>query len=109
MVQVAIGIEPVEAHAFVDGRDLGQSPVLLDVQPGQSLEVTIRHDGYRDEKIVVDDSTTKMAVKLKKLSRPSSRAVHAPRKGTPERATQKTKPLGAGDIVDPWETGSSLR
>ncbi len=109
MVQVAIGIEPVEAHAFVEGRDLGPSPVLLDIHPGQSLEVTIRHEGYRDEKIVVDDSTAKMAVKLKKLSKPSGRPVSAPRKATREPGKQKAKPLGAGDIVDPWETGSSLR
>ncbi len=108
-VQVAIGIEPVEAHAFVGGKDLGASPVLLELLPGQSVEVTIRQDGYREETIIVDDSTPKMAVKLKKLSKPTGRAVSAPRRAAPDRAAPKTKPLGAGDIIDPWETGSSLR
>lgn len=95
--QVVLAVDPIEAHAFLGDQDLGQSPVVLDVPPGETLKLTVKRRGYKDKQIEVDGTEGKLAVKLDlKPAVKWRKPAKAPAK--------KSKPsLGGGEIVNPWE------
>ncbi len=112
--QVVLAVEPMDAHVFVGDKDLGASPVVIDVKDGSKAEVEIRRDGYKIEKIVLDGSEAKKQVRLER-STGGGRLAHGAGKpgGTadtqpvaqPQPSQPKPKPkpqLGGGEIVNPW-------
>lgn len=100
--QVVIGIDPLEAHAFADGKDLGQAPVLLNIPTGETMMVEIRHRGHKTQTISVDGSEPKIVVKLHALKPP--KPPPAPRPAAPVAKPRKKKStLGGGEIVNPWD------
>jgi eukaryotic-like serine/threonine-protein kinase len=103
--QVVLATEPMDAHIFRDGADLGQSPVAISVDEGKTVELEIQRDGFKPDKITLDGSKTREVVKLEKLARGAA----------PARAYPKTKPepagaapkkpkasIGGSEIVNPW-------
>ena len=56
--------DPLDAHVFQDGQDLGSGPLTLDVPVGQKLNIEVRRDGYRPQTMVVDGAQPKIKVKL---------------------------------------------
>jgi eukaryotic-like serine/threonine-protein kinase len=102
--QVLLAAVPIDAHVFRNTEDLGQSPVMVTVEDGQSIELEIRRDGYKTDKITLDGSKTREVVKLDKLARAGTGYRPATAKkadsGTPAK---KAKPvIGGNDIADPW-------
>jgi eukaryotic-like serine/threonine-protein kinase len=100
-VQIVVGIEPVEAHAFLGELDLGSSPVVVQLKSGAPAELEIRHKGYKTTTLLLDGSQVKTSVKLKRL----------PVKGGPNAGpdsppaapvSAKKKALGGKEIVNPW-------
>jgi len=101
---VLLAAVPIDAHVFRNGEDLGQSPVMIAVEDGQSVELEIKRDGYKTDKITLDGSKTREVVKLDKVSRAGA-VYHPPTAKQTETpvATKKPKaPIGGSDIVDPW-------
>jgi eukaryotic-like serine/threonine-protein kinase len=102
--QVLLAAVPIDAHVFRNSEDLGQSPVMVAVEEGQSVELEIRRDGYRTDKITLDGSKTREVVELAKLTRAG--AVHRPAaskkadSGTPAKKPKAA--IGHSDISDPW-------
>jgi eukaryotic-like serine/threonine-protein kinase len=96
--QVALAIEPLDAHVFEGDKDLGASPVLIHVPDGSTVQLEVRHEGYRTEKITLDGSKTKELVKLTPV-----RTYHPVAKPKPHHGSTTSKPsFGGGEIVNPW-------
>jgi len=105
--QVALAVVPSEAHVFDGDKDLGTSPVLVEVEEGKSLTLSVRMEGYKPLELLVDGSKPRESVKLERLPTRSGYAAHAPAKKPepkPEAKPAKKKPgLGGGEIVNPWD------
>ena len=103
--QVMLAAEPIDAHVFQGTEDLGQSPVAISVAEGKSVDLEIRRDGYKSEKVTLDGTKTREIVKLDKV--PRAGGVYRPppaKKAEPAAATPK-KPksaIGGSEIVNPW-------
>lgn len=104
--EVILSVEPVEAHAYVGDRDLGTAPIIVKVPEGETLQVEIRQNGFKSESLDLDGSEEKLAVKLKRLPRPTkpkSASSPAPiSKPRPAPPPKKKRAIGGSEIVDPW-------
>jgi len=102
--QVLLAAVPIDAHVFRNAEDLGQSPVMVAVEEGHPVELEIRRDGYKTDKITLDGRTTRQVVKLDKLARTG--VVYRPtasKKLEPSAPTKKPKSaIGGSEIVNPW-------
>jgi len=105
--QVALAVVPQEAHVYDGEKDLGTSPVLLDVEEDRPLKLSVRMDGYKELELDIDGSKPRQTAKLERLAPRSVQSVRAQVK-KPEvklEARAKVKPsVGSNDvgIVDPW-------
>ncbi len=108
---IAIAVEPSSAVVKRDGQDLGDLPVILQVAPGEVIELVIEAEGYASRTIGIDDSIDKRMVRLEKLDEESTPPrPHAPTQAATARVRPRPKPtapestssLGGGDIVNPW-------
>ena len=101
--QVLLAAEPIDAHVFRDTEDLGQSPVVLTVEDGKPVNLEIRRDGFKPEKITIDGSSAREIVKLKPAR--AGYVYHAPAKKADPAAAPAKKPkaaIGGSEIVNPW-------
>ena len=102
--QVLLAAVPIDAHVFRNTEDLGQSPVMVTVDEGQSVDLEIRRDGYKSDKITLDGSKTREVVTLDKLARAG--ATYRPVAGKkPEATVVAKKPkatIGGSEIENPW-------
>jgi len=102
--QVLLAAVPIDAHVFRNAEDLGQSPVMVSVEDGHSVELEIRREGYKADKITLDGSKTREVVKLDKLSKSGTTYKPAPsKKAEASVAVKKPKSaIGGSEIVNPW-------
>ena len=102
--QVMLAAEPIDAHVFRDGEDLGQSPLAVPVEDGKTVELEIRRDGYKPEKVTLDGSNTREIVKLDKIARAGGGYRPPPaKKADPASGAKKPKAaIGGSEIVNPW-------
>jgi serine/threonine-protein kinase len=106
--QVALAIVPGEAHVYQGDKDLGTSPVLLEVEEGKSLTVVARMEGYKELDITVDGTKPRESFKLERAAKAGGyvpRPVPAKKGPEPKAETKpKKKPgIGGGEIVNPWD------
>ncbi len=105
--QVALAVEPSEAHVFDGEQDLGASPVVLSVEEGKPLTLTVRLAGYRELELTLDGSKPRETVKLERIAARPSTATRPPPHKTPEPKPEpkpkKRAGMGGGEIVDPWK------
>jgi eukaryotic-like serine/threonine-protein kinase len=111
--QVLLAAEPIDAHVFRGSEDLGQSPVLIAVEAGKSVDLEIRRDGYKPEKVALDGAKAREIVKLEKVTRAGSSVVNRPiprskpepTLAAPAKIAPAKKPksgIGGSEIVNPW-------
>jgi eukaryotic-like serine/threonine-protein kinase len=105
--QVALAVVPGEAHVYLGDKDLGISPVVLQVEEGQTLALSVRLEGYKDLELAVDGSKPRETVKLERVPTKTGYAPRPAKKPAEAKATepkQKKKPgMGGGEIVNPWD------
>jgi serine/threonine protein kinase len=106
--QVALAVTPAEAHVFLGDKDLGASPVVLEVEEGKSLALVVRMEGYKELNVAVDGSKDRESVKLERLvARGGFVPRPQPKKGSPdvkpESKPKKKGGIGGGEIVNPWD------
>jgi len=106
--QVALAVVPQEAHVYQGDKDLGTSPVLLEVEEGKTLTLSVRMDGYKELALNVDGSQPRETAKLERLpSRNVGVARPAIKRGPPdvkpEAKPKKKTGIGGGEIVNPWD------
>jgi serine/threonine-protein kinase len=63
---VALVMFPLDAHAVVDGKDLGAMPVSVKVSEGHVVSVKIVRDGYYSRKVKLDGMKARVSVILAK-------------------------------------------
>ncbi|HTV19932.1 MAG TPA: serine/threonine-protein kinase [Polyangiaceae bacterium] len=110
-VQVLLGVAPTAAHVFLGDRDLGRSPVLIDVPKGQLVTVEVRNPGYATQLLQLDGSEGRKSVELKKSKKkkrgkagtvaeaqPTLEPELEPRQSTPTPAE-----IGGQLFVEPWQ------
>jgi len=105
--EVAIAVEPIDAHVFRDGTDLGPSPVMVAVETGKTVDLEIERDGYKPQKLTLDGAKTREVVKLVKAPHAAGAAVYRPapakKPDSPSSAQKKPKSgIGGSEIVNPW-------
>ncbi|MEY2931389.1 MAG: hypothetical protein RL033_2138 [Pseudomonadota bacterium] len=111
---VLLGVSPSTAHVFMDGLDMGASPVSVDVDPGSPVIVELRHPDYAPKLLKLDGSRNRVVVELdNKLkrgkARTKSRATAAQGSGkpssraTPARGHKKDESIGGQLFVEPWQ------
>ncbi len=104
--RVVLAVEPLDAHVFQDGTDLGQSPVFVDVDKGQQQAVRIEREGYETETILLDGSEPRRSVRLTPDKKPAP--TRPPKPGTKPRKQRAPKPpkkpsnIGSSEIINPW-------
>ncbi len=96
--QVVLATEPIDAQVYLDGKNIGSSPVLVDVVEGQIAKLEIRRVGFKSREVTVNGSEGRLSVKLDRTS--GAR----PAKGGATRSTKRT-PIGTSDLGDPWARG----
>jgi serine/threonine-protein kinase len=92
--QVVLATEPIDAQVFLDGKNIGSSPVLVDVVEGQTAKLEIRRAGYRNREVTVNGSEGRLSVKLDRAV-----AVRPVRGGS---KSSKRSHIGTSDLGDPW-------
>jgi serine/threonine-protein kinase len=113
-VQVLIGVAPMAAHVFMGERDLGSSPVSIDVPRGSRVEVEVRHPGYETQVLELDGSEPRKSIELvnKQKKKKRSKARRAQAVGEPSfgeapfpRASGPQTPaeIGGQLFVEPWQ------
>src|SRR6185503_13275494 len=103
--QVTIATEPLDARIYLDGKDLGQAPVNVEVPEGKNVELQIVRDGYKNARVVLDGSEGTQAIKLEKVLapvRPGKPGKPQPTAAPKPTGTKKRPSLGGGEIIDPW-------
>lgn len=113
-VDVAVAVQPLDAHVFMGKRDLGVSPVVLEVG-NVPVEIEARAPGHHSQKQTLDGKSTKVHITLEPLLEPKasdatdSAAPEPPRtssKPAAQKAGSPAKPAkksnASGEIVDPW-------
>jgi serine/threonine protein kinase len=101
--QVVLATEPIDAHIFRDGQDLGQSPVAIAIGDNKNVELQIRLEGYKPSTIVLDGTKTRQIVKLEHLARAPVTSHTAAKPKVEPVVTKKPRPaIGGSEIVNPW-------
>jgi serine/threonine-protein kinase len=107
-VQVLLGVAPTTAHVFMGERDLGRSPVSIDVPRGTLVTVEVRNPGYEPRWLQLDGSESRKSVELKRkkkkrakagASGPTAQETFAPRE--PQAPTPAE--IGGQLFVEPWQ------
>ena len=100
-VQVVVGTEPADAHLFRGKQDLGPSPIVLSLSPGEPEVLVARREGYLDARVSINGEEPRSIVRLERIPSPSSAARPKNEAGKPRA---KKKPgMGSSEIVNPWE------
>jgi serine/threonine-protein kinase len=105
--QVVLAVEPLTAHVFQGDKDLGSSPVVVQVPEGEKVDVEVRQDGYKPQTLSLDGSKQKLSISLEPAkprhvapARPA--APKSPAAGEDHRKPRPGAQIGGGEIVNPW-------
>jgi len=100
-----LATQPLDAHGFVAGQDLGPSPILVDVQSGVAKVIEIRRAGFATKVISLNGTEGRLSVVLeKKPTRFDAARASVPPKGgkTPKPSKSGSSLAPGGEISDPW-------
>jgi tRNA A-37 threonylcarbamoyl transferase component Bud32 len=100
--QVLIATEPV-ANVYRGTNDLGMSPVSVEIAEGQTIELSIRAEGYKDARVIVDStSESRQSIRLEKVVGPAPKARPKAAGTATAKPVGKRPSIGGGEIIDPW-------
>jgi serine/threonine-protein kinase len=107
--QVALAVEPLSAHVFQGDKDLGTSPVVVEVPEGAHVDVEVRLEGFKAQALTLDGATQKISVKLEKLPNAAKPKAAPPRTLQPRARAPQPAPapkqkqaIGGSEILNPW-------
>jgi serine/threonine-protein kinase len=94
LTQVLFAVEPPDAKVTRDGSDLGQSPIAIDLKPGETATLQLVRSGFKTQTVTVDGTQPKMLVKMSAAG------------GKPGKPAASGKPAapqsGYSDFQDPF-------
>jgi serine/threonine-protein kinase len=104
--QVVLAVEPLTAHVFQGDKDLGSSPVVIDVPEGDKVEVEVRLEGYKPETLTLDGSKQKLSIALEPIKQrhaaPARPALARPAAPNEDKKPRPGAQIGGNEIVNPW-------
>jgi eukaryotic-like serine/threonine-protein kinase len=120
-VNVALILDPIDAHVFKGKDDLGMMPISVPVPKHGQVVLAIRREGFSPRKITLDSDSPRKVIRLYTLSnrgvpKTGSSGGHTPKSGDPKvkppetgdpqtPETPKTPEIGKGDdLKDPFPT-----
>lgn len=89
--KVILATEPAKAVVTLGDKNLGPSPVLIEIEEGKPVTLEVAKKGYKSRSVSVDGSDLKPTVRLEPITSPRPPSAK-PRKSTPS-------PIG---LSDPW-------
>lgn len=96
--RVNLSLKPADAHAYLNGRDLGAGQVSVAVPEGTSVIIEVQRAEYQPMTVILDGEEAARSVELVRKSG--------------HRGTSHGKSAGARqniDISDPWQAKSNTR
>jgi serine/threonine-protein kinase len=97
LTQVLFAVEPPDAKVTRDGSDLGQSPIAIDLKPGETATLQLVRSGFKTQTVTVDGTEAKLLVKMTAAGgKPAGKPAAS---GKPAAASQQT---GFSDFQDPF-------
>jgi eukaryotic-like serine/threonine-protein kinase len=66
--EVHLVLSPLDAQVYLGEKNLGPMPVSVKVEEGKPLVVSVRRKGYKQRRVVLDGSQTRIVVGLNKLT-----------------------------------------
>ena len=97
--QVVIAAQPIDAHAYVAGKDLGTSPVVVDISESASVSVEVRRSGYTSKTVMLDGSEGRLSVILDKKFGRTDTVKNLNRRA---KGSRTGSGMSGGEISDPW-------
>jgi hypothetical protein len=112
-----LGVAPPTAHVFLDGKDLGASPVSIDVPAKSLVMVEVRHPDYATKQMQLDGSEVRVNVELDSKSKKRKKGSKSKRAASEALSSQKSppaskspaargrseEPIGGQLFVEPWQ------
>jgi serine/threonine-protein kinase len=93
-IDVLFAAEPLDAHVFRAGVDLGSTPLTIEVPAGQRITVEVRRNGYATRSMDLDGADKKVTLKLVPESAPKK----APTAAHPKRLPNSY----SYEVFNPW-------
>jgi serine/threonine-protein kinase len=98
--EVTLSIQPADAHAFLGEKDLGPSPVKMEVEVGAKTELEIRRKGFKTRTMTLDGSLDKASIRLERdRSGNPIRPPHNPNNPN----NPPNNPNNPNDLDNPWK------
>ena len=66
--EVMLVAEPIDAHVYRGKADLGVIPLVLKLEAGKTVELTLKRPGYQNRSIVIDGSEPRIAIKMRRIA-----------------------------------------
>jgi serine/threonine protein kinase len=103
--KVVLAVEPLDAKVFLGDKDLGASPVLVEVKAGQTVTLRVERRGYVAQELVLDGTEGKKSLKLERITAAKSPAPVRPKPEpkVPAPPTKRPSSVGGGELVNPWD------
>lgn len=98
--QVLVAVAPLDARVYRNDEDLGTSPIVIEVPPGQTVRLVAKKEGYKDAHVELDGSQSKLSIALERIA-PAPRAASKP--GKPATSQPKPRSPSSSGIINPWE------
>jgi serine/threonine-protein kinase len=92
--EVLFAAEPLDAHVFRAGVDLGSTPLTIEIPKGQRVRFEVRRPGYVSRVVELDGAEKRMSLKLVPSTGSAPRVVR-PARPRPDRGR-------SSEIVNPW-------
>ncbi len=87
--QVALAVQPIEARVYRGQEDLGTSPVIVELAPGEKLDVVVRCPGYKDQPLTLDTTEPKRSVTLERATAPSAAPRSSDQRSSEQRSSEQ--------------------
>jgi serine/threonine-protein kinase len=99
---VVVIASPLDAEVWRGSENLGKVPVTVNVPPGETVTVEVRHDAHVTQALTLDGSKPREEIKLKAEPPKVGGPLPAGKPGDKPAGKPPGKKGGGGDIVDPW-------
>jgi serine/threonine-protein kinase len=93
LTQVLFAVEPPDAKVTRDGSDLGQSPIAIELKPGETATLLVSRSGFKTQTVTVDGTQPRMLVKM---------IAAGGKPGKPAAAGKPAPQGGFSDFQDPF-------
>jgi serine/threonine-protein kinase len=100
---VTLTIQPADAHAFLADKDLGPSPVKIEIEEGISTEIEIRRKGFKSSTITLDGSQEKSSVRLERERSGNPTRPPRPPNNPNNPNDHPNPPNNPNDLDNPWK------